>query len=471
MTSTPGLAGRGTPVAGRAGLEVRNWGTDLFSRPAAVVEARCVDDIVAVLKDAERYPAPVRAIGSGHSTTRCQEADGGTVVRMRGMNRILAITADTVSAEAGAQLIDVAKALQQRQLQLFVNIELGNATLGSVACCATKDASMPGEYGQLNSYCVGMKLVTPSGEIVEITEDDPELLQLARSSYGLFGIVYETTFRVRPLQAMSVEHEVYDVAEFKEKLPALVERGQSMMFYIFPFLNRIAVEFREYTGDAGTRRPGPNRFVWRLRNKVWKSVGPGFGYVAQRFIPLPALRFFLVDRFNGILQLTTRVLKSSYTLPTDQMIRYPDMSNWTRYTFSIWAFPAESYADTLVEYCAFAQDYYRRVGWRVNMIHVGYRILHDQSSLFSYSWDGDVMTIDPVSTGAPGWREFLHAYNEFCSQHGGTPLLNQSWGLTREQVERAFGERVARFEQARRNFDPGDRLLNPYFRELLEAPA
>ena len=40
------------------------------------------------------------------------------------------------------------------------------------------------------------------------------------------------------------------------------------------------------------------------------------------------------------------------------------------------------------------------------MLYVGYRITKDQNSLLSYSWDGNVMTIDPVSTANPGWDEF-----------------------------------------------------------------
>ena len=60
------------------------------------------------------------------------------------------------------------------------------------------------------------------------------------------------------------------------------------------------------------------------------------------------------------------------------------------------------------------------------MLYVGYRIMKDRQSLLSYSWDGNVMTIDPVSTANPGWTEFLAAYNQFCSDHGGIPLLNQT---------------------------------------------
>ncbi len=87
--------------------------------------------------------------------------------------------------------------------------------------------------------------------------------------------------------------------------------------------------------------------------------------------------------------------------------------------------------------------------------------------MLSYSYDGPVMTIDPVSTGNPGWKPFLDAYNQFCSDRGGVPLLNQTYGLTPEIVRKACGDRLKDFAETRRQFDPGDRLLNDYFRTLL----
>ena len=50
-----------------------------------------------------------------------------------------------------------------------------------------------------------------------------------------------------------------------------------------------------------------------------------------------------------------------------------------------------------------------------------------------------------------------------------TPLFNQTNLLTRGQVDRAFGDRIAYFENYRQQFDPTDRLLNTFFRELLAA--
>jgi FAD/FMN-containing dehydrogenase len=456
--------------AGAKPVDVRNWFGDLDWEASVVADARSIEEVIAVMQDTDRYPSPVRGRGSGHSTTVCGVADGGTVINMKAMNRILDIGTDTVTVEAGAMLIDVAKELEQRGLQFYVNIELGNATLGSLSCCATKDASMPGEFGQANSYCVAMKIVTPSGEIVEIDESDPELLQAARSSYGLFGVVCEATFKVQPLQEMAVEHGAYKVDEFAKRLPELFERGQSMMMYIFPYLDRIAVEFRRYAGPADKAAKPASRWLWKARNFAWKTFMPGFGAAVERYVPARGLRYRMVNVLNRTTQgLIFPHISAKHTVPTDQMIRYPEVSGGSRYTFSIWAFPEERYGETLREYFKFAKDYYRRTGFRPNMLHVGYRIEQDDSSLFSYTYDGRVLTIDPVSTGAPGWRDFLEAYNDFCSEHDGKPLFNQSWGLKPHHARKAFGDRIDKFEAYRKRFDPNERLLNKYFRELFQG--
>ena len=90
--------------------EIANWFGDLVSHPKVVVDANSVEDIVAVMKDAAKYPAPVRAVGSNHSTSPCGVAEGGTLIRMK-MNRILDIGRDTLTVEAGARHIDMAREL------------------------------------------------------------------------------------------------------------------------------------------------------------------------------------------------------------------------------------------------------------------------------------------------------------------------------------------------------------------------
>jgi hypothetical protein len=78
-----------------------------------------------------------------------------------------------------------------------------------------------------------------------------------------------------------------------------------------------------------------------------------------------------------------------------------------------------------------------------------------------------VITLDPSSTGDDGWEDFVIEFNEFCSQRGGTPLLNQTRSLTQEQTAHAFGSRLKLFNALRKRLDPDDRMLNVYFAQLL----
>ena len=156
-----------------AGATITNWFGDLVSHPKVVVEAASVDDIIKVLKDSDHYPSPVRAVGSNHSTSPVGVAEGGTLIKMSKMNSILEIGADTVTVQAGAIAIDVAHELQKHGMQFYVNTEIGSLSVGSASCAGTKDASMPGEYGQVGSYITRIKMVLPSGELLEASDDQP----------------------------------------------------------------------------------------------------------------------------------------------------------------------------------------------------------------------------------------------------------------------------------------------------------
>jgi FAD/FMN-containing dehydrogenase len=313
-------------------------------------------------------------------------------------------------------------------------------------------------------------MVTPAGDLIEINESDPDLLQVARSSYGLFGIVYEATFRVRPLAALDVHHESFSLEEFGRQLPALKARGYSMMLYMNPFLDRVTVEFRQYHPTQSAR--DLTDWQWRIRDYVWSYMAPLYTYFITKYVPVLSLRYQLVDLYHRLIVLAlVWVIRGKNTVPQAQQIKYPAESDNSRYTFSIWAFPESTYIAALTRYFEFSREYLKRTGFRVNLLSVGYRIRADKSSLFSYSFDGDVMTFDPCSTGNEGWDEFLQAYNSLCSELGGVPLFNQTNLLTRPQVEKAFGDRLRQFDSHRRHYDPDDRLLNNYFRDLIAQPS
>jgi hypothetical protein len=264
---------------------------------------------------------------------------------------------------------------------------------------------------------------------------------------------------------MAVHHKTYSLAEFLNALPDLKKLGYSIMYYMFPFADKITVEFRKYnpvaTGD-------PDRCAWAVRNHIWGTSGPKLGHDTEQNISIPAIRYGIIDAFNASWRLTLEnIVSSDNTLPPDQIIDYPPVSDDSRYTFSLFAFPEDQFPAAITDFYRFCNDYYQQKGYRSNLLYVGYFIAQDQMALLSYSYDGNVMTLDPVSTANPGWFEFLVAYNQFCSDRNGMPLLNQTPDLTVPILQKAFGSRLKVLAETRKQYDPDGRLLNDYFRTLL----
>jgi L-gulonolactone oxidase len=454
--------------------KLQNWKRVITYYANSVEKVTSIEQIQSIVRDKARYPSPVRAKGSHHSTTRCVVNENGTVIEMTGLNKILKIDkeARTITMQAGVFHIDAAKALEKNGLQFYVNCEIGNLTTGSGACCATKDASYFGtdsgewEYGQCSSYCIAAKLVGHDGEIFEVSEaEDPGLMEAVRSSYGMFGILVEVTYRVKPISGMMVKHVTYDVKDFVADLDALVAQKKSIMLYLFPFLDRVVVEYRYDVPE----RVEPGSWQWAARNYTWKTLWPFMSKVLHYGMPIRSLRFRIINLLN---RLTTWVMssliKDRNSSPADQIIRYPETAGFASYTFSIWAFPRERYGAALLAYFAFCKQYYKDNGFRCDMLNVGYHIIQDRQALFSYTRRGPVLTFDPVATGMPGFEGFLVAYNEFCSRLDGRPLLNQTGSLTPYQVQKAFREEIPIFLDYRRRLDPEDRFYTPHFRALFE---
>ncbi len=454
-----------------ANYEVKNWGGTITSHPSRLERPSSIDQIQDIIRNERDYPSPVRAVGSNHSTTRCGVADGGTLLEMCDVDHIhVDPDACEVTAGAGAIYIDVAEAVAEHGFQLFVNPEIGNVSVGSACCGGTKDASMPGEKPQLSSYCVRMKVVRSNGTIATIHEGDDEM-QIMRSSYGMLGIVYEATFRIKPTVAMRFSHESMSVEAFIRNFDEIRQKPCSMMLYVLPFRDRIVIEYREEVEDGPFFRS--DALKWWLRNKVWSFIAPAFGRLCSFWIPFRRPRYALVNLFNDlVIWVLCNVLEGRGSHPKDQIIRYPDKGGWGMYTFSIWAFPEERFPETVRDYVAFCKRYDRDHGYRCNMLNVGYRFAQDEGSILSYSYTGDMWSLDVVSTGDDGWDRFVWSYNRFCSEKRGKPLFNQTRSITPEQAADAFPGLLEQYRQAILDQPNYERFLNQYFAWLLRlSPA
>jgi hypothetical protein len=450
-----------------------NYDGSITTNPKQLVYPQNVQDIQAILRDPSNYPGPVRAKGSYHSLTPCVSSDGTIVDMSRNMVKVIQIDSvnNTFTAEAGLQIIDASKALRAQGLQLMTNIEIGNMTLGSAACCHSKDALDGIQFGQFSSYVIGIKWVTPAGELAEAsTTVNPDLLPLARSSYGLAGIVYEVTLRVKPIEAL---HFTYIPRPVDDLTQTEVDNFLTSEGLICWTVGRTSVfQCRQKVADAGIL----GSLEAAARRRLWNFGDAHVGHLIDEFLNDKTLRDAVQNAdfdFTKFLYSILHLFGGITLLAPDKTIDYRNTPDSAKYAFTFWAFPCAKWLETLRAYLDFTDQYFKTTGFRCNMPLGSYHIRQDTNSILSYTYDQEVFSIDPIhaSTDDAAWHAFLQQFNDFAFQRGGIPLLNQSPFVQRKHVEAAYGQRWLDLVKWLRTMDPGKRMLNPFFADLLQSDS
>jgi FAD binding domain/D-arabinono-1,4-lactone oxidase len=432
--------------------------------PAQHVEVTTPSEIHQVLMDWKRYPAPVRPIGSGSSTTRCITANGGTQLDLSGMNRVLKIEEDRVTVQPGISLPDLAEVLSEEGLELVGGFDLASRTVGGAVCAAGLEASLAGDVGQFAAHVLQLKALAPNGKRFVVSDRTKSLLALMRLSYGLLGVVYEVTLRVRAVQGFAVQTARTSFRDFGKLGAKLGAASSGVKLYLLPFRDRIYFELRKPAAEADPGR----KFAWRLKDWAVYSALPEAARSLGAALPIRQLRYPLIDSLSEVTQsLVNSALVRSGSNAVEQSGRYRMLGNKGRFTYTTWAFPAKEFPNTVLAYKLFCKEHYARTGFRCDMPTVGFRLNRDRSALLSPSFDSAMFTLSPLSTQAEGWDDFVFDFADFAARQKGVPFFNQTRNAAAEVVARCYGSRLAFFNKVRRELDPDDRLVNQFFQSYL----
>jgi FAD/FMN-containing dehydrogenase len=436
----------------------------LYRRPRLVMQARRAEDIPAILANTKNYPTPVRIVGGDYSQTRCVGGDGGTTVNLSSLSKIIEFGEDEVRAQAGVRVGALVRALAERGQELPLTPEMGHMTVGAVAVTTLPQASQAQGPAQMSALVKELKLITPQGKVMTVTNRNADLMRVLSSSYGLLGVVHEAVLRVQPLVPVRIDYQVLTLKEFGARFREIVASPDALRLHISPFHDQITVERRTPDESLASSRSG----IWQIKKSVMRNVLPAFGSTVGSVLAAPGVAGAVVSGVQRALRATLPA--RSVVMHANEWIRdFPQEAWRSRYTYTLWGFPQAGFPKLLAEYFAFCRSYYKQNGYRCNVVNGATRLHQDRSSLFSVSFQGPMITLEPSSTGDRGWDEFLIDFNDFASALGGVPTFNQSRALKPEHVAKAFGDRVKLFRALRQRTDPLNRLCNSYFAHLLET--
>ncbi|HMK87750.1 MAG TPA: FAD-dependent oxidoreductase [Steroidobacteraceae bacterium] len=438
----------------------------LYRRPRLVMRAKRAEDIPAILANIKAYPTPIRIVGADYSQTRCVGGDGGTTVNLSALNKIIAFDENSVRVQAGVRVGTLARALAERGQELPLTPEMGHMSVGAVAVTTLPQASHEPGTAQLSSFVKEIKLITPQGKPMVVTDSNADLLRVLTSSYGLLGVVHEVVLKVQPLTPVRIDYQQLNLKEFSARFTSIVNAPGALRLHISPYNDQITVERRIPDESADPNGSG----IGQIKKTVMRNVLPAFGSTVGSVLAAPGVTGAVVSGMQRALRATLDRATRSVVLYAHEWIRdFPQEAWKSHFTYTLWGFPQAQFAQLLGEYIAFCRSYYKQNGFRCNVVNGASRLHQDRSSLFSVSFAGPMFTLEPSSTGERGWDDFLIDFNDFAAASGGVPTFNQSRALKPDHVSKAFGERARLFRALRERTDPLNRLCNSYFSHLLES--
>jgi L-gulonolactone oxidase len=394
-----------------------------------------VAGIQEIVKQASSQNQRVTVVGAMHSTTECM-VGSDVVISMKNMNSILSVDKEnlTVTVQGGASLHQVCSHLRGLGLQLPVILEFGNFQIGAMSGTHANDTSIT-RKAQFSSYVAGVKMVTPEGDIMEVSEtQNAQYLPAVRSHFGMLGVIYEVTMHVFKTQPLHVSFQLVEVDAFLDGfvdgLKVLKGANDQVFGMLFPNSGKLVWQCRKFV-EPGMVHSKPNA----LEALLGPIESKGISLFPDLFLPLVKattglhLSAVAAEAVNAALvDLPLKIIQhSSYTIdPCQRGIIYGEHD--PGFEFYDWMFPEGNWADMVRSFLQLTGVFRREHDFILTLPTVIYFLQHDQSSLLSRSYGGNMIAVDPMYPDPtdPIWKLFRLAFNEIAMKHGGIPHMNKT---------------------------------------------
>ena len=173
----------------------------------AVVFVQNTDEVLEVVKIANKYKVPIICRGAGTNTVgSCVPVNGGIILNFSQMNKILNLDVQnmTIKVQPGVTIEEIQKAAQKNNL--FYPPDPSNMKVSTIGGSIAQNSAGARcfKYGSTKNYIIDMLVVTTAGELIRTGSNTVknavgyDLNSLFTGSEGTLGIIVETTLKLIP---------------------------------------------------------------------------------------------------------------------------------------------------------------------------------------------------------------------------------------------------------------------------------
>ena len=422
-----------------------NWLGNVAFTPRAYHQPENEAEVAALVMAARRSGQRLRVIGAGHSWSAVCATDG-YLLNLDRMQRVLHIdpARQRVTVQAGIRLHALCAQLDMHGLAL---VNLGSIKTQSLAGAISTGTHGTGlQFGSLATQVIGLRLVTGTGEIRELSsEHDPELLAAARVSLGALGVITQVTLQVTAAFSLREQRTPVAFADAAALIPGRLGEADHLKLWWFPHADRVQVYRQSRTQEAWyTRRNFLAEDTWSAQQIFRGLLALGSGF--PQLIPA-------IHRFTSAVQFTpsVRVGPSHHVFG----LAMPPRHHESEYAVPLHHAAAAMHA--LRELILTRQH-------RVHFI-LEFRFVKQDHDWLSPAYGHDVCFIGAYDANRHGWPRFLRDYEELMHTYGGRP----HWGkeFTGDAATlRPLYPRWDDFLRLRYTLDPDGVFLNPLLQRV-----
>jgi FAD/FMN-containing dehydrogenase len=187
-----------------------NWSENLRCEPASIVKPSSEDAVIEVLAAVQGGKA--RIVGAGHSFSPIHTTEH-TLISLDNLAGISSIdsAAQRVVCGPGTRIRDFGDPLWKAGLVLKNQGDIDKQHIVGAISTATHGSGL--RIPSFASAGRRFRLVTPSGEVLNVDESDPDLLAATQVSLGMLGVITEVELEVRESFALAERLEFWSLEE------------------------------------------------------------------------------------------------------------------------------------------------------------------------------------------------------------------------------------------------------------------
>ncbi len=222
-----------------------NWAENLTCEPAAVVKPSHEAAVAKVLTDTAKAGGRVRIVAAGHSFSPIS-LTGQTLLSTAKLAGISHIDAENafVTCGAGTRIRELGDPLWDAGLTLQNQGDIDTQQIVGAMSTATHGSGLRNR--SFSATARRLRLVLPSGEILDVDDEDPGLLAAARVSLGMLGVITEVEFQARPKFALGERLEFWSLEKLLDRWDEENTNRRHFSFFWMPASDSPDRLFMEY---------------------------------------------------------------------------------------------------------------------------------------------------------------------------------------------------------------------------------